>query len=151
MTLPGFAIAVHLLAVLWWIGGLTFVTLVVLPVLRHGRIANPDELLEHFESRFAPQARIAIVLAGISGGYLLWVTGLWRALDRPAFWYLDAMIAYWVLFALVLFVLKPTGLLQRAVFAGSNPEAGWRRFHIVHAVLLALAVIVVGATAAIRL
>lgn len=149
--LPRIAIAVHLLTVLWWIGGLGFVTLVILPTLRRERIADCDKLLEQIESRFAPQARIAIGLVGISGGYLLWATGLWRVLDHLGFWYIDAMIAYWSLFVTILFVLEPTGLLQRVIFTGSSAETGWRRFHAVHAVLLALGVIVVGATAAIRL
>ncbi|MGH8739239.1 MAG: hypothetical protein ACREVC_17935 [Burkholderiales bacterium] len=148
MTLPGIAIAVHLLAVLWWIGGLAFVTLVFLPALRADNTRDRHALLQAIEHRFAPQARIAIVLVGLSGGYLLWELGAWHWLNLAQFWWLSAMIAYWLLFVIILFVVEPLGLLQRAAFATHDPAAGWRRFHAVHATLLGLAVIIIAGAVA---
>jgi uncharacterized membrane protein len=148
MTWAGLAIAVHLLGVVWWLGGLAFVTLVFLPALRTEFVDDPHALLETVERRFAPQARIAILLVGLSGGYLLWITGLWHVLDQPAFWWLDAMIGYWLIFALLLFVIEPLGIMQHHVFAAEDPARGWRRFHAMHAVLLGLGIGVVAAAAA---
>lgn len=145
MSLPGLAIAVHVLGVLWWLGGLAFVTLVFLPALRNDYTGDPHILLKTIENRFAPQARIALILVGLSGGYLLAVTGYWHLLLRQSFWWLDAMIAYWLLFVLMLFVLEPSGLMQHLVFDERRPENSWRRFHVVHMILLALGVIVVAA------
>lgn len=148
MTLPGIAIAVHVLAVLWWIGGLAFVTLVFLPALRADNTHDRHALLQTIEHRFAPQARIAIVLVGLSGGYLLWKLGAWHWLSVAQFWWLSAMIAYWLLFVVILFIIEPLGILQRVAFAKDNPAAGWRRFQAVHAVLLSLAVIIIAGAAA---
>lgn len=149
MTWPGIAIAVHLLAVLWWVGGLAFVTLVYLPALRRDELGSElHAMLAPIERRFARQARIAVALVGASGGYLLWVTALWRAMDQLTLWWLDAMVGYWFVFAILLFVVEPLGLLQRVIFVEHDPETAWRRFHAVHAVLLALGTIIIGASAA---
>ena len=51
--------AVHVVAVLLWIGGVAFVTTVLLPAVR--RSTPPGRRLEEFhrvEARFAPQARL---------------------------------------------------------------------------------------------
>jgi uncharacterized membrane protein len=72
MTLDDFALAraVHVLALVHWIGGVAAVTTVVLPRAR----ALPDAkdavaAFEAFERRFAQQVRISILLVGLSGGY----------------------------------------------------------------------------------
>lgn len=148
MTAPGIAIAIHLLGVLWWIGGLAFVTLVFIPALRTELADNPHALLGAIERRFAPQARIAVVLVGASGGYLLWALGAWRWLGSPQFWWLDAMIGYWLLFVAMLFVVEPSGLLQRVIFAGRDPVHAWKRFHMLHAILLTVGIVIVAAAAA---
>ena len=145
----GVAIAIHLLSVLWWIGGLAFVTCVALPLLRklEDETARAD-LFQRIEGRFAPQARIAVVLAGLSGGYLLWRLGAWEWLGHAAFWWLDAMIAYWALFMLMLFVLEPAGVLSRLMHGSSSAERGWWRMHALHAVLLVAALIIIAGAAA---
>lgn len=149
MTLPGVAIAVHLLGVLWWFGGLAFVTLVFIPALRRElQQDGPQRLLTAIERRFAPQARLALILVGLSGGYLLWALGRWHVLGSAGFWWLDAMIAYWFLFGLMLFVVEPLGLLERLFLAERRGHWGWRLFHWLHAVLLALGVIIIAAAAA---
>lgn len=149
MTGFGIAIAVHVLGVVWWIGGLAFVTLVVLPALRHELgDSNPHALLETIERRFAPQARTALVLVGASGGYLLWRLQAWRWLALGSFWWLDAMIGYWLVFALLLFVIEPAGILALPLRRLRNPVLVWRGMHALHAVLLAIAVVIVAAAAA---
>lgn len=148
MTSPGLAIAVHLLAVVWWIGGLAFVTLVFLPALRADSVDDPYALLDIIERRFAPQARTAVLLVGLSGGYLLWALRAWQRLALAHFWWLDAMIGYWLLFAGILFIVEPLGLLQRVVFTARDTEQAWRRFHLLHAVLLGLGIVIIAGAAA---
>src|SRR5680860_1606340 len=92
--------ALHVLGVVWWIGGLAFVTTVLLPELR----GDPAHALERFhaiERRFAPQVRAAVLLVGASGGWMFYRLGLWCMLDVPRFWWLDAMLALWALFFLI--------------------------------------------------
>lgn len=148
MTLAGLAIAVHVLGVVWWIGGLAFVTLVFLPTLRANDVDNPHALLETIERRFAPQARLAVLLVGASGGYLLWALGAWQWLGMAGFWWLDLMIGYWLVFTVILFIVEPLGLLQRIIFKRNQPRTAWRTFHALHAVLLAFAIVIIATAAA---
>lgn len=148
MSDMGVAIAVHMLAVIWWIGGLAFVTLVFLPALRHELDEDPHALLETIEQRFAPQARTALLLVGASGGYLLWRLGAWRWLALAQFWWLDAMIGYWVIFAALLFVIEPAGILDRALRQARSPSGAWRGMHALHLALLTLAVVIIAAATA---
>lgn len=144
----GIALALHVLGVVWWIGGLTFVCTVVLPDLRR----DPATALERFraiEGRFAPQVRIALILVGGSGGWMLYKLGYWRLLAEPAFWWLHAMICLWTLFFIMLFILGPSGVLKR-VMSGpmdSNVAKRLARMHYVHIVLwIAAIVTIAGAT-----
>ena len=60
--------AIYVLALVHWIGGVAVVTTVVLPGAR--RMPNAKDAVaafEGFEQRFASQARISILLAGLSG------------------------------------------------------------------------------------
>ncbi len=100
--------ALHVLGLVHWIGGLAFVTLVVLPAAR--RSVEPARRLAFFETierRFAKQARISVTLVGLSG---LWMTDLLYAWDRfhdPSYWWMSAMFLIWLIFTLLLFVAEP--------------------------------------------
>jgi uncharacterized membrane protein len=117
MTIDDFTLAraIHVLALVHWIGGVTMVTSIVLPRAR----ALPDAraaiaAFEMFEARFAAQARVSILLAGLSGFYMLHKLQAWTRLLEPAAWWLMLMIAVWGIFALMVFVLEP--LLVHRVF-----------------------------------
>jgi hypothetical protein len=74
MMIDDFALAraIHVLAVVHWIGGVAVVTTVILP--RAHALLDAQEAVaafEAFERRFASQARISILLAGVSGAYML--------------------------------------------------------------------------------
>jgi uncharacterized membrane protein len=102
---------IHVLAVVHWIGGMAAVTTIVLPRAR----LLPDEnaaiaSFETFERRFARQARISVMLTGVSGIYMLWRLTAWERFESPSFWWLHLMVALWILFVLMLFVLEPLGI-----------------------------------------
>ncbi|HEX7970449.1 MAG TPA: hypothetical protein VF502_19655, partial [Stellaceae bacterium] len=81
--------AVHVLAVILWIGGVAFVTTVVLPAVRRTR--EPGERLAFFdaiERRFAAQARVTTVLVGLSGLYMLARLDLWDRFLSAGFWWM---------------------------------------------------------------
>jgi uncharacterized membrane protein len=71
--------AIHVLALVHWIGGLAVVTTIVLP---HARgLPNAKDAVasfEAFERRFAFQARISILLVGLSGAYMLTKLDAWN-------------------------------------------------------------------------
>jgi uncharacterized membrane protein len=146
-----FALArvVHVLAVVLWIGGVAMVTLVLLPAVR--RLKSDAErvaFFEHVEARFAVQSRVTTALAGISGFYLLHVLG-WERLLVVQFWWIHAMIAVWLIFTLMLFVLEPLFLhrwfLERSRRA---PESTFRLVQRLHWVLLTVSLITLAAAVA---
>lgn len=100
--------ALHVGAVVLWIGGVGFVTTVLLPATR--RLKEPGERLAFFdavERRFAWQARITTLLAGATGFYMVAELDLWDRFRAAAFWWMHGMVAVWAIFTLMLFVLEP--------------------------------------------
>lgn len=100
--------AVHLLGLVHWIGGLAFVTLVILPAARNA--VPPAERLaffERIERRFAFQARISVTLVGLSGFAMTELLDAWYRFQDPGFWWMHAMVLVWLLFTLMLFLAEP--------------------------------------------
>ena len=142
--------ALHVLAVVLWIGGVAFVTTVLLPATR--RMKSPGERVawfEEVESRFATQARLTTLVAGLSGFYLVQTLDAWERFTRPAFWWMHAMAGVWVIFTLMLFVLEPLVLhrlfLERA---RRDPEGTFALVQRLHWVLLTLSLATVFGAAA---
>ncbi len=136
--------AIHVVAVVVWIGGVWLVTTVLLP----GLAKKPRETwLSEFEAidgRFAPQARIAVLLVLLSGVYMLYEYDLWDRFAEAAYWWMDVMVAVWVIFAAMLFVIEP--LLAGPHFRRQSqvaPEAALARMQWFHRILLGLSLLAV--------
>ena len=72
--------AIYVLAVVHWIGGVAFVTLIALPLARASEDARKGwALFEAIERRFAAQVRVSLPLAGAAG---LWMTWRLRSVGR---------------------------------------------------------------------
>ncbi|MDJ0872124.1 MAG: hypothetical protein QNJ87_10195 [Gammaproteobacteria bacterium] len=141
---------IHVLSVVLWIGGVAMVTTVLLPSVR--RFKSPEErvaFFERIEHRFAWQARFTTLAAGLSGFYLVQVTGAWHLYADLRFWWLHAMTLIWVVFSLMLFVLEPLVLHRwfrsRAI---REPEKTFRRIQRMHWLLLVLSLITVAGAVA---
>jgi uncharacterized membrane protein len=133
--------ALHVLAVLMWIGGVAFVTSVVMPSIRanHG----PEERLGAFhriEGRFAWQARLWVLLAGVTGFWMVQRADMWSRFVEPRFWWMHAMVGLWLVFAAMLFLVEPL-FLHRRMQASPRPSLDFARMERMHRVLLALAII----------
>jgi uncharacterized membrane protein len=131
--------ALHVLAVVHWIGGVALVTAVLLPAIT--RQAPPGErlpLFEAIEGRFGRQARVSVTVAGLTGFYMTHRLGAWgRFLDPGTYWWMHAMVAIWALFTFVLFVAEP--LFLHAWFrrrAEREPERTFALVQRAHVVLL---------------
>jgi uncharacterized membrane protein len=140
MEIPGIARALHVLAVVLWIGGVAMVTTILLPaVQRHARNGEQVEFFERIESRFAAQARWTTLLAGATGFWLVWHFNLWARFAEARFWWMHAMVAVWLLFTLMLFVLEPLSLHRRLLERLHRDPSGTfaliQRFHWVLLVL----------------
>lgn len=137
--------ALHVLAVVLWIGGVGFVTTVALPAIR--RLKAGEERLpffDVFERRFARQARITTVLTGLTGFYMLARLDLWYRFLEASFWWMHAMVLVWLLFTIMLFVLEPA-FVHRWLLARANaaPESTFALVEWLHRSLLALSIVTV--------
>ena len=142
--------ALHALGVVLWIGGVAFVTTVLLPSVR--RLKTPDERVAFFEAiegRFAWQARGTTLLVGTTGFYLAHAWNLWERFASAAYWWMHAMVAVWALFTVMLFIAEPLFLHRWVLEAATRePERIFRRIERLHRVLLTVSVLtVLGAVA----
>jgi uncharacterized membrane protein len=145
-----FARALHVLGVVLWIGGVGMVTTVLLPATR--RLKSPQEQLDFFErieGRFAWQARFTTLITGLSGFYLVWRFDLWPRFADAHYWWMHAMVAVWVIFTLMLFVLEPLVLHRRLrERAGRDPNGTFSLIQRMHWILLVLSLITVAGAVA---
>jgi len=142
--------ALHVLAVVIWIGGVAMVTTVALPAVRHGDLGSDKfQAFQAIEHRFAWQARTAIVVVGLTGFYMTWRLDLWDRFRTAGFWWMHAMVCLWLLFAFALFIAEPF-ILHRHFrrWATARPEVAFDWLHRAHWLLLALSVMtILGAVA----
>ena len=142
--------ALHVLGVVLWIGGVAFVTTVLLPAVRE--LKSPTEQVEFFatvERRFAWQARLTTLLVGISGFAIILRWNLWARFADGQFWWMHGMVAIWLLFTAMLFVAEPLFLhrwfLSRA---HRDPVGTFRRIEIMHRLLLTASLVVLAGAVA---
>lgn len=143
LRMDDFAIAhiIHVVAVVFWIGGVGFVTLIIMPAIRASTTENDRPAsFARIEGRFAWQARIWVALAGISGFWMVWRGQMWDRFSDPAFWWMHAMLLVWLIFAMILYVIEPLFLHPRLTQT-DHPARLFRRMTMMHWVLLTLAVI----------
>jgi uncharacterized membrane protein len=142
--------AIHVLAVVVWIGGVAMVTTVILPMVRRAPMpADGQVLLEAVERRFIWQARIATLLVAASGFYMVQRLDLWGRFRNIEFWWMHAMVLLWLIFTFVLFIGEPLAARAHRIH-GSQP-ASKRRLSFMqwlHWVLLLLSAITVVAAVA---
>jgi uncharacterized membrane protein len=137
--------ALHVVCVVLWIGGVAFVTSVLIPSLRRKASLNERlDLFEALENRFSFQAKITTLLTGLSGFYMLYFTDTWSRYVDLQFWWLHLMTLVWLVFTIVLFVLEPL-FLHRFFHekAAEDSDAAFSLLHMMHVVLLLLSLVAV--------
>lgn len=139
--------AIHVMAVLMWIGGVGFVTLVLLPAIAADQDGPKLENFHRVEGRFAPQARVWVLLGGASGFWMVWRADMWSRFADPHFWWMLAMFCIWAIFFVMLFIIEPL-FLHRRLKNSPTPERDFRRMIVMHRVLLTLSLITVLGAAA---
>jgi len=137
--------AVHVVSVVMWIGGVYFVTTVLIPKLRCEK--DHQIRLEQFESverRFALQAKFITVIAGLSGFYMVHFLNAWERFLYTQFWWLQLMSFVWLVFTVVLFILEPL-VLHRWFHknAETNSDRTFALLHNFHKVILTLSLVAV--------
>jgi uncharacterized membrane protein len=141
--------ALHVLSVVLWIGGVAFVTTVLLPALRRRHPEERLAALDALERRFSHQARITTLVAGASGLYMIIRLDLWDRFHAAAFWWMHGMLLVWLLFTMMLFIAEPLFLHRwLAARARQAPDATFRLVEWLHRFLLTLSLItILGAVA----
>ncbi len=153
MSFLVFARVIHVISVVLWIGGVAFMTTVVIPSLRK----SPDpqqrwELFEKFENRCALQAKFVTAAAAISGVIMIVALNAWQRYLDLSYWWMHVMSLVWLIFTLILFVFEP--LFLNSWFrkkAQSDSEAAFRFLQRMHWILLTLSLVaIIGAVAGVR-
>ena len=122
-----FARVLHIVSIVGWIGGVWFVTFVVMPAI--ARAEAPADRLHAFhkiEQGFSVQAKVWVLLAGASGFWMTWRGDMWWRFAESAYWWMSAMFFLWLVFFLMLFVAEPL-FLHRRMANSKTPE---RDFHL---------------------
>lgn len=139
---------VHVASMIGWIGGVWFVTLVVMPAIT--RTEQPEDRLAAFhriEQGFAPQARLWVLLAGASGLWMAYRGDMWWRFTDPGYWWMHAMVGLWLIFAAMLFVAEPL-VLHRRMEHSTTPARDFARMVMLHRLLsLAALATTIGAMA----
>ncbi len=103
-----FARALHVIGVVLWIGGVAFVTTVLIPSLKNiNGSTNKLELFKQLEGKFSFQAKLATLVTGISGFFMIEVMNAWDRYQHLQYWWMHLMTLIWFIFTLILFVLEP--------------------------------------------
>jgi uncharacterized membrane protein len=137
--------ALHVLAVVIWIGGVAMVTTVVLPAVRRGDLGTDRRTaFQAIEHRFVWQARSAVIIVGLTGLYMTARLDLWERFQSAQFWWMHAMVGLWLLFALVLFVAESFIIHRRfQEWATAAPEVAFAWLHRAHWALLVLSLVTI--------
>jgi len=140
-----FARAIHVLGIVLWIGGVAFVTTVLLPaIIKLEDDELRSELFEKLENRFALEAKVVTLITGLSGFYLVYLMDAWGRYLQISYWWMHLMTFVWAIFTLVLFVLEP--LVLHRLFkeqAAKNSVATFVWVYRLHVILLLLSLIAV--------
>ena len=128
--------ALHVIAVVLWIGGVAFVTTVLIPAIRSSQSPeNRLRIFETLEGKFSFQAKLTTLLTGLSGFYMLYAMNAWSSMQ----WWAHLMVFIWAIFTVVLFVLEPLFLhkwFHRQ--AEKNNERAFFFLQVMHIVLLSI-------------
>jgi hypothetical protein len=131
--------AIHVLALVVWIGGVWLMTTVLLPAMRQ---KPPEEWIREFhaiEHRFAPQAWVAMLLVLLSGLYMLYQYDLWHRFADRYHWWMHFMVGVWLLFVLESLIIRRTLHKRAAATLQTTPI----RILLMHRVILALSILAI--------
>lgn len=129
-----------------WIGGVAFVTTVLIPSLK--RTTNKKDrlnLFEQLEGKFSFQVKISTIITGITGLHMIIFLDAWNRYLQIHYWWMHLMTMIWLIFTIVLFVLEPLFLhrwfRKQAVKDSENAFTWLHRLHIILLTLSMLAIL----------
>ena len=146
-----FARVLHVLAIVFWIGGVAMVTMVILPYLKSAEKVSLRRMVvfRSIEKRFSFPVKISLFITLLSGLYMMEALNYWNVFFEPENWWLQSMAWLWIVFAIILFVVEPF-LLKRIIGPPmrQNSERIFRLIMVAHWFLLILSTMVIGSAVA---
>jgi len=145
-----FARVFHIIGIVLWIGGVAFVTLVLIPSLKKiNEKSKRMDLFESLEGAFSFQAKLTTMLTGLSGFYMIEYLDAWDRYLQVQFWWIHLMTLVWLLFTVVLFVFEPLFLHKWFhQHAKLNCDKTFKYLHLMHIALLSVSLIAIFAAVA---
>ena len=144
MLLP-VLVAAHVLGVVIWIGGVAFVTMIVFPMIMKMESSLEKVLFfQGLEHRFARIAKISVIAVGLTGGWLLYLTGEWNILFTSQGIGPTLMLIVWTFYVLVLMFEER---LFKLIFRGDAQQDTSKvffRLSAFHWVVLGLSLLAIG-------
>jgi uncharacterized membrane protein len=138
----------HVIGVAIWIGGVGFVTAVLIPACAALPAEQAQQQFEQLERRFAWIARAMVLLVGATGFCMMAELDLWPLFRQASFWWLHAMVAVWTIFAVILFIVEPLGHRRFAERRRRNPAGSFRLVRFGHWFLLTVSLIAIAGAVA---
>ena len=138
--------SIHVLSIVFWIGGVGFVSMILLPAIRAN--FSPESqvsIFESIENRFASLARVLVSLAGVSGFYMTYKLDAWGRFGDLQYFWMHAMVLIWAIFTTALFIVEPFILRARRKSAAPAiiPIQPLKKIERLHWVLLIASLITV--------
>jgi uncharacterized membrane protein len=135
--------AIHIVSIVIWIGGVSFVTLVMLPAIKsqYG-FAQQESIFHLIENRFAKIAKWMVLIAGMSGFYMVDQLSAWGRFTQMQFFWMHAMVLVWLIFTLALFIVEPL-LEKRHPKHSQNPKRTLQVTLQLHIILLMVSLVTV--------
>lgn len=137
--------AIHILSIVIWMGGVGFVTLVLIPAIRQSSFKQEQlRIFNAIENRFAFIARLAVLLAGASGFYMVYRLDAWQRFFHAQYFWMHAMVLIWLMFVLALFVIEPFFIKNHGRMVKANHDiSSLRKTQVVHMIVLILSLITI--------
>ncbi|QWR78421.1 hypothetical protein [Candidatus Magnetomonas plexicatena] len=136
--------SVHVVSVLIWIGGVVFVTTIVFPIIvRMDDSMEKVMLFQGVEHRFAKIAKVCVLIAGFTGGLIVYLKDILHTLFHKDGLYLTMMLFLWVVFLTVLTFEKK---LFNIIFKGQaqhDTKKIFIRLTMFHWIVMTVSLIVV--------
>ncbi|MBI5212892.1 MAG: hypothetical protein HY957_05905 [Nitrospirae bacterium] len=132
-------LAVHVLGVVLWIGGVAFVTMIIFPmIIRMESSIEKVIFFQGVEHRFAKIAKFCVFIVGLTGALLLYLTDEISLLFKIAGIGPTIMLLVWTLYVLSLFF---EAKLFKVIFrgdAGQDTAKVFFKLGVFHWVVLGL-------------
>lgn len=134
---------IHVLSMVMWIGGVTFVTMIIFPVLSRMEDSMAKvSFFIGFEKRFQLLAKILIIIVGLTGLLLFLQRGGFGGLTSEESFLLGYKFFIWLFYLVLLFGAEKR-LMATLISPNTTPEKAFKKLSIFHWIVMILSLIAI--------